>query len=104
MKLRFNPPPGWPDVPSPAWTPPPGWQPQPDWPAAPADWNWWAPVETDEPPRYWVAAGAGVMALSPFLPWLQVPLFGSLNLFDLFRLSNRSSIAVIPWLFVVAGL
>ncbi|MDQ0709022.1 hypothetical protein QFZ52_001674 [Arthrobacter woluwensis] len=41
--MRFNPPPGWPPVPS-GWRPPAGWTPPVDWPAVPPGWNLW----TDE--------------------------------------------------------
>jgi hypothetical protein len=37
---RFNPPPGWPPVPS-GWTPPAGWAPPPEWPSPPEGWQFW---------------------------------------------------------------
>ncbi|WP_420112009.1 septum formation family protein [Pseudactinotalea sp.] len=48
MRVRFNPPPGWP-VP-PGWLPPPGWDPDPTWPAAPDGWQFWVEVPP-EPDR-----------------------------------------------------
>lgn len=42
---RFNPPPGWPPVPS-GWKPPAGWSPPADWAELPAGWQLWL---TDEP-------------------------------------------------------
>lgn len=38
---RFNPPPGWPALPSASWSPPPGWTPDRSWPAAPKGWKFW---------------------------------------------------------------
>lgn len=37
---RFNPPPGWPPVPS-GWEPPAGWTPPRDWPPIPDGWRLW---------------------------------------------------------------
>ena len=37
---RFNPPPGWPPVPS-GWKPPAGWTPPADWPPVPSGWQLW---------------------------------------------------------------
>lgn len=37
---RFNPPPGWPPVPS-GWKPPAGWVPPVDWPPVPDGWQLW---------------------------------------------------------------
>lgn len=72
--MRFNPPPGWPQVP-PGWIPPQGWQPDPAWPPAPLGWQFW--VE-DTPASAVLAApargprlamlGAGAMFVGAFLP------------------------------------
>jgi hypothetical protein len=47
-RMRYNPPPNWPQPPA-GWTPPPGWQPDPAWGPAPHGWklfvddrNWFA--------------------------------------------------------------
>jgi len=42
----FNPPPGWPQPPA-GWLPPANWAPDPTWPAAPPDWPFWLPVESE---------------------------------------------------------
>jgi hypothetical protein len=50
--MRWNPPPGWPDVPG-WWTPEPGWQPDPAWGPAPAGWQFWVPTDAPPPPAPW---------------------------------------------------
>ncbi len=50
QQTRFNPPPGWPPVPT-GWQPPPNWQPDDSWPAAPSGWPFQIPV----PRKPWVA-------------------------------------------------
>lgn len=42
--LVFNPPPGWPAMPS-GWEPGPEWTPSPSWPAAPAWWTFYVPAK-----------------------------------------------------------
>ncbi|MCU1529452.1 MAG: putative ATPase [Frondihabitans sp.] len=42
---HFNPPPGWPPVPS-GWKPPAGWTPPADWAAPPAGWQLWLVDDT----------------------------------------------------------
>jgi hypothetical protein len=46
--LAFDPPPGWPDVPS-GWLPHAGWTPDPRWPQAPANWNFLKRVSKSDP-------------------------------------------------------
>jgi hypothetical protein len=41
---RFNPPPGWPPVPT-GWTPPASWSPPADWPPVPEGWVLWLGAE-----------------------------------------------------------
>jgi hypothetical protein len=43
--MRWNPPPGWPEVPT-WWAPEPGWRPDPAWGPAPAGWQFWVPDGT----------------------------------------------------------
>lgn len=50
MAWRFNPPPGWPQMP-PGWVPPPGWTPDPGWPPAPQGWTFWVGELPDAKPR-----------------------------------------------------
>ena len=38
--MRFNPPPGWPQVPA-GFAPPPDWRPNPSWPVPPPGWTFW---------------------------------------------------------------
>jgi len=49
-KVRFNPPPGWPQPPN-GWTPPVGWTPDPKWPTAPDGWQLWLPVNITDATR-----------------------------------------------------
>src|SRR5665647_1761947 len=44
MGYRFNPPPGWPPLPSAEWVPPSGWKPSRAWGPAPDGWNFWVEV------------------------------------------------------------
>lgn len=44
-RLKFNPPPGWPQPPA-DWAPPKGWTPDPAWPPLPKGWPLWIPVES----------------------------------------------------------
>ena len=61
---RFNPPPGWPPVPS-GWEPPAGWTPPADWPAAPSGWHLW--IEDGGSPA------VGPAAVPPALPASSAP-------------------------------
>jgi hypothetical protein len=56
--LQFNPPPGWPPVPS-GFVPPPGWQADPSWPPPPAGWQFWVPYEASAYPGAGVGQPAG---------------------------------------------
>lgn len=116
--VRFNPPPGWPTPPE-GWVPPPGWVAPADWPAPPPDWEWWLADQEPRPYPYtqsypqlpqplplksvnvWLAVGSGMLALAPFLTWVNVVLLGSLNLFQLFRAGDTTQ--AWPWLVVVAA-
>lgn len=40
-KWRYNPPPNWPQPPTPEWKPPTGWHSDPTWGPAPDRWNFW---------------------------------------------------------------
>lgn len=75
MEMRFNPPPGWPALPSSGWSPPPGWTPDPGWPAAPASWQWWVSSSSgrsraEGTASTWVAALSPLAALPLSLPYL----------------------------------
>ena len=61
---RFNPPPGWPPVPS-AWQPPAGWTPPSDWPPVPEGWSLW--IDENRP-----TTDATVDAASPSEPEVAV--------------------------------
>jgi hypothetical protein len=50
-----------------------------------------------------VIIGAGALALSPFLTWIRVVLFGSLNLFDLASL-NGNDATWFPVTIIVSGI
>lgn len=51
-RLRFNPPPNWPPLPT-GWTPPPGWRPEPAWGPAPYGWPLWvSPTVPVDPPAH----------------------------------------------------
>jgi len=73
MSVHFNPPPGWPPVPT-GWIPPAGWQPDPSWPAPPAGWNLWtedaASKELQARAARWVLAGGAAVFLGSLLPFL----------------------------------
>jgi quinol-cytochrome oxidoreductase complex cytochrome b subunit len=45
--------------------------------------------------------GGGLLALSPLLPWINVILVGSINLFRLTSIAN--SVVVLPWAMVAVG-
>jgi uncharacterized RDD family membrane protein YckC len=61
---RFNPAPGWLDLPS-GFVPPPGWRPDPSWPAPPPGWPLWVRVQ-DVP-----AASGSIQDLAGRLSWAE---------------------------------
>jgi len=54
-----------------------------------------------EPAVVLVACGGGALAIAPFLTWVEVVLFGNLNLFQLFNVAGRPT--GWPWAAVLAG-
>jgi len=73
VHVRFNPPPGWPQPPSPSWLPPAAWQPDPAWPAPPDHWQWYLPAA--EPARKaprWLTTVALLIGIPWVLLWLMV--------------------------------
>jgi len=113
LAARWNHPPNWPSPPA-GWTPPPGWYPPPYWPPPPPGWQLWLPIVIEEPtpavderrgisgPNIIIALGAGLVALSAALPWINVVLLGSLNLFNLYQVQEKNP--VIPEIVVAAAL
>jgi hypothetical protein len=59
---RFNPPPGWPQLPE-GWEPRPEWKPDPAWPPAPEDWQWWIPTQRTSVPMAVAPVGAEARVL-----------------------------------------
>jgi len=118
LQARWNPPPNWPAPPA-GWTPPPGWYPPGDWPPPPPGWQLWLPLAIEEPfaaaeerrgisgPNIAIALGAGLTGLSAALPWINVVLLGSLNLFNLYQVQEKNPVIpeiVVAAAMVVAGL
>jgi hypothetical protein len=70
---RFNPAPGWPQVPA-AWKPPVGWSPPAEWGEAPPGWQVWI---ADDVTESLIPADAGIFAASAAKPeihsWLTPP-------------------------------
>jgi hypothetical protein len=53
-------------------------------------------------PEILVGGGGVAIALSPFLTWIKVVLFGSLSLFQLYEAAGASK--ALPWATVIAGI